>query len=74
MTTAIITAFICILAIGVVFIIARRVMRFAIRVALVGILALLLLVGVIVWMFWQTDSPPPRGEKRMPATKRTPAR
>jgi NhaP-type Na+/H+ or K+/H+ antiporter len=48
------------------FIVVRRVMRFALRVALIGALALALITGALVWWFFGAsgDSNSPRSPAR----------
>lgn len=54
----IIVAISAVLIIGVLFVVARRALRLVVRLALVGMLVLVLLIGGLAWWWYGTDSSP----------------
>ena len=63
----VVAVFVAIAGFALFFIVVRRVMRFALRVALIGALVLALLTGALVWWFFGAasgDSNSPRSPAR----------
>ncbi|HMF58157.1 MAG TPA: hypothetical protein VK619_17570 [Pyrinomonadaceae bacterium] len=69
MTPLIITIIIGVVAVSLFFVIARRILRWAIRLTLAGMLVLVLLIGGVVAWWYSSDSSQ-RRETRPVATPR----
>ena len=71
----IIAAVLGVLSIGVLFLLARRALRFVVRLALLGVLILFLLTGGLAWWWYGSeDSSKQKGNSRPANTQRTNSR
>jgi multisubunit Na+/H+ antiporter MnhC subunit len=71
----IIAAVLGVLSIGVLFLLARRALRFIVRLALVGVLILFLLIGGVTWWWYGSDdSSTQKGNSRPAKTGRSTSR
>jgi high-affinity Fe2+/Pb2+ permease len=69
METPVIAVVVGVIAIALMFIVLRRVMRLAIRLVLVGVILLVLLVGGVVW-WWNNGSSDSSAPGNRPGTTR----
>ena len=65
-----ISVFVTVAAFGLLFILVRRALRLAIRLALAGLLLLALLVGALAWWYYSPLGSEDR--ERTPPARRTP--
>ena len=68
----IIAAVLGVLSIGVLFLLARRALRFVVRLALLGVLILFLLTGGLAWWWYGSDDSPTQKSNSRPAKTQRP--